>query len=225
MKKKKKKKRLNLLLEVPSPRNIIVDSDVDSLSDHFDMKDFEPPSNMSPRSAAKYTKNALKRAAKLRKYKKKKKAGKKMTDDEETTKKKKGKRKRGRKKKKKKRKKKVVGDIISDTEDISREKGLPQDRHFYPTPESLHKKRCTFPSDLNPLVCSICDGIHYRTKRTFKANLKIIINVNKALNKILSDMKGKMKKIDVNLRKVKDNLDQLELLYAGIFKKVNRLIA
>ena len=67
-------------------------------------------------------------------------------------------------------------------------------------------------------------GIHYRTKRNFRDNLKIIINVNKALTDILQEMRGRMKKIDSNLVKVKKNLEYLEEMYEGIFRKVNRLL-
>ena len=71
---------------------------------------------------------------------------------------------------------------------------------------------------------SVCDGFHYRTKRNFKENLKIIINVNKALTEILGQMRNRMKKIDTNLIRVKKNLEYMEDLYEGIFRKVNRLI-
>lgn len=80
---------------------------------------------------------------------------------------------------------------------------------------------------LSTIFCSIfsvCDGFHYRTKRNFKENLKIIINVNKALTEILGQMRNRMKKIDTNLIRVKKNLEYMEDLYEGIFRKVNRLI-
>ena len=54
--------------------------------------------------------------------------------------------------------------------------------------------------------------------------MKIIINVNKALTDILQEMRGRMKKIDSNLVKVKKNLEYLEEMYEGIFRKVNRLL-
>ena len=99
----------------------------------------------------------------------------------------------------------------------------PRDQHFYPTPRNLFKKRCVFSVDTNPVVCTICDGIHYRTKRNFAANLKIIINVNKALGDILQEMRNRMKKIDTNLARVKRNLEYMEEMYEGVFLKVNRL--
>ena len=74
------------------------------------------------------------------------------------------------------------------------------------------------------MACTICDGFHYRTKRNFRENLRIIINVNKALTEILSEMRNRMKKIDTNLVRVKRNLQYLEDMYEGIFRKVNRLI-
>ena len=99
----------------------------------------------------------------------------------------------------------------------------PRDQHFYPTPRNLFKKRCLFSVDTNPVVCTICDGIHYRTKRNFAANLRIIINVNKALGDILQEMRNRMKKIDTNLARVKRNLEYMEEMYEGVFLKVNRL--
>lgn len=54
--------------------------------------------------------------------------------------------------------------------------------------------------------------------------MKIIINVNKALTEILGQMRNRMKKIDTNLIRVKKNLEYMEDLYEGIFRKVNRLI-
>ena len=78
--------------------------------------------------------------------------------------------------------------------------------------------------DAKPVQCTICDGIHFRTKRNFSANLKIIISVNKALSRILNEMRHKMKKIDTNLDRVKKNLEYLEDMYEGVFRKVNKLI-
>ena len=82
-----------------------------------------------------------------------------------------------------------------------------------------------FSVEPKPVVCSICDGIHYRTKRNFAANLRIIVNVNRALTDILNDMRNRMKKIDNNLVRVKRNLEYLEEMYEGVFRKVNRLIS
>ncbi len=76
-----------------------------------------------------------------------------------------------------------------------------------------------------PVVCSICQGVHYRTKRNFASNIRIIMNVNRALGGILNEMRGRMSKIDLNLERVKRNLDYLEDMYEGVFRKVNRLIA
>ena len=78
--------------------------------------------------------------------------------------------------------------------------------------------------DAKPVQCTICDGIHFRTKRNFAANLRIIMSVNKALTAILNEMRQKMKKIDYNLVKVKKNLEYLEDMYEGVFRKVNKLI-
>jgi hypothetical protein len=38
----------------------------------------------------------------------------------------------------------------------------PVESHYYPTPQNLMKKRCAFVSEAKPVVCTICDGIHYR---------------------------------------------------------------
>jgi hypothetical protein len=38
----------------------------------------------------------------------------------------------------------------------------PVQQHYYPTPQNLMKKRCAFVSEAKPVVCTICDGIHYR---------------------------------------------------------------
>ena len=50
------------------------------------------------------------------------------------------------------------------------------------------------------------------------------MSVNKALTAILNEMRQKMKKIDYNLVKVKKNLEYLEDMYEGVFRKVNKLI-
>ena len=75
------------------------------------------------------------------------------------------------------------------------------------------------------MVCTICNGIHYRTKRNFAANLKIIMNVNAALSEVLNQMRNRMKKIDSNLARVRRNLEKMEDMYEGVFRKVNRLIS
>ena len=66
---------------------------------------------------------------------------------------------------------------------------------------------------------------YFRTKKNFAANLRIIMNVSKALGNIILEMISKMTKIDNNLDRVRRNLDTMELQYEGIFRKVNRLIA
>ena len=185
-----------------------------------DGEEFAPPKHLSPRSAAKYVKNKLKETAAKRKKKKKhhkKGKGKKRSESPKKKKKKKGKKKRGKK----------SDGFTSEEESGPRpQKPLgPGDQHYYPTPRSLFKKRCIFAAEAKPVVCSICDGIHYRTKRNFAANLKIIINVNRTLTEILNQMRNRMKKIDNNLAKVKKNLEYLEEMYEGVFRKVNRLIS
>ena len=188
-----------------------------------DGEELAPPKHLSPRSAAKYVKNKLKEAAAKRKKKKKKQQkkgkGKKRSESPKSKRKKK-------KKGKKKRGKKSDGFTSEDDTGPRPQKPLgPGDQHFYPTPQSLFKKRCLFSAEAKPVVCTICDGIHYRTKRNFAANLKIIINVNRTLSDILNEMRNRMKKIDTNLAKVKRNLEYLEEMYEGVFRKVNRLIS
>ncbi len=67
-------------------------------------------------------------------------------------------------------------------------------------------------------------GVHYRTKRNFASNIRIIMNVNRALGGVLTEMRGRMRKIDGNLERVKRNIEYLEDMYEGVFRKVNRLI-
>lgn len=175
---------------------------------------------MSPRSAAEYVKTRLKAAAVARKKKKKKKKSGKKSSGGGSEKK--------RKKKRKRKKKGKKSEYDSSEEDaVPRPKKPlePGAQHFYPTPQNLFKKRCLFSVEPKPVVCTICDGIHYRTKRNFAANLKIIVNVNRALTEILNEMRNRMKKIDNNLARVKRNLDYLEEMYEGVFRKVNRLIS
>ncbi len=208
-KKHKSTKKLDIVID-----GVQLFSDVE-VSD--DPENYAPPRDLSPRSAAEYVKAKLKEAAKRRA---KKRAGKKKG-------KKKGKRKR---RKKKKRRKKHGSDSEDDSgpdeSEIRKARKLPPgDQHFFPTPRNLFKKRCVFSSEAKPVVCSICDGIHFRTKRNFAANLRIIVNVNKALTDILGQMRNRMTKIDNNLVRVKQNLEYLEDMYEGVFRKVNRLIA
>ncbi|CAB4068019.1 unnamed protein product [Lepeophtheirus salmonis] len=149
--------------------------------------DFEPPEELSPRSAAKYVQNLL------------------ISKDG----KKKG-RKRRRKRRKKKNKNKTVDDEEEDDPLFLTKVASEQDQHYFPTPESMKKKRCAFIVEYNPLQCNICEGIHFRTKKTFQQNLDIIASVNESFGQVLGDMGSKMSFINVNLQKVKDNLDQLE---------------
>ena len=102
----------------------------------------------------------------------------------------------------------------------------PQEQHFYPPPDNIIKKRSPglFKSDGKPIMCTICDSFHYRTKRNFASNLKIIISVNKAVTGRLNDMRKGMKKIDHNLVEVKKNLEYMEDMYDKVFRKVNRLL-
>lgn len=165
--------------------------------------------------------------AKSKTGKKRKKDKGKMTEADKDKKKRKQRRKR-RKKKRKKRKGGEEdggsgGDAEENEEDLRRKTTATaaHDQHFYPTPRF---KRRMFVSEATPVVCSICNGIHYRTKRNFAANLRIIVNVNKALTIILQEMKNRMKKIDVNLVRVRKNLEYLEEMYEGVFRRVNRLI-
>ena len=213
-KKKKHKKKLDIAVSgVPQF------SDLEDASDADDY--YAPPKHLSPRSAAQYVKNKLKEGAKKRKKKKKKK-GSDQSGNSKSSKKKKPK----KKGKKKRRKKKDKTGLSSDDEaSLKPRKPVgPPDQHFYPTPRPLFKKRCLFSAEATPVVCTICNGIHYRTKRNFAANLKIIMNVNAALTGILNEMRNRMKKIDSNLARVKRNLDYLEDMYEGVFRKVNRLI-
>ncbi len=50
------------------------------------------------------------------------------------------------------------------------------------------------------------------------------MNVNRALGGVLTEMRGRMRKIDGNLERVKRNIEYLEDMYEGVFRKVNRLI-
>ena len=81
-----------------------------------------------------------------------------------------------------------------------------------------------FKSADKAVKCSICDGFHYRTNRNFASNLKIIIQVNKAVSDLMMDMKKGMGKIDRNLIRVKRNLEYMEKMYDSVFRKVNRLV-
>ncbi len=208
---KKKKSKLDI-----SIHGVAKFSDIEATDD----EDYAPPRHLSPRSAAQYVKTKLKEASDKRKKKKrKKKKGQSDKSDKSKKKKRKGRKKRRRGKK----------DDFGDSEELDAprpQKPLgPGDQHFYPTPRNLFKKRCLFSVEPKPVVCSICDGIHYRTKRNFAANIRIIANVNRALTDILNEMRNRMKKIDNNLARVKRNLDYLEEMYEGVFRKVNRLIS
>ena len=193
---------------------------------------YAPPKHLSPRSAAQYVKNKLKEGSKRRK---KTRGSKRKRSSElagqaagEGGKKKRSKRK-GKKKGKKKKKSRKEKSALSSDDEVSLRPGRkpvgPAEQHFNPVPRSLYKKRCLFSAEANPLQCTICNGIHYRTKRNFAANLKIIMNVNAALTGILNEMRNRMKKIDSNLARVKRNLEFMEDLYEGVFRKVNRLIS
>ena len=56
-------------------------------------------------------------------------------------------------------------------------------------------------------------------------DFSIIVNVNRALVQVLGDMTSGVQKIDSNLERVRKNLDFLEEMYEGVFRKVNKLIA
>lgn len=126
------------------------------------LKAFYIIAELSPRSAAVYTRKALKEAAKKRRRRKKKKKAKKDEKDH--------KKKKKRRRSKKKKRPPVDGQpAASERADL---RPAPVE-HFYPTPHHLMKKRCLFVTEAKPVVCSICDGIHYRTRRNFKANLRV----------------------------------------------------
>ena len=198
---------------------------------------YAPPKHLSPRSAAQYVKDKLKEGAKRRKKTRSRRKGQKSSEaghasggasgdgGKKKRSKRKGKKKGHRGKKKKSRKEKA----LSSDDEVSLRPGRkpvgPAEQHFNPVPRSLYKKRCLFSAEANPLQCTICNGIHYRTKRNFAANLRIIMNVNAALTGILNEMRNRMKKIDSNLARVKRNLEFMEDLYEGVFRKVNRLIS
>nr|XP_040572486.1 uncharacterized protein LOC121121591 [Lepeophtheirus salmonis] len=216
---KKSKKRI---FQIRYRRNIDIDN-VSQFSSILNGNDFEPPEELSPRSAAKYVQNLLiSKVKKKTRPKKKTKVSSKLGLSKDG--KKKG-RKRRRKRRKKKNKNKTVDDEEEDDPLFLTKVASEQDQHFFPTPESMKKKRCAFIVEYNPLQCNICEGIHFRTKKTFQQNLDIIASVNESFGQVLGDMGSKMSFINVNLQKVKDNLDQLECLYSGIFRRVDKLIA
>ena len=196
MRRRKRKKKRDIAIQGVTKFSDLEGSDVE---------DYAPPKHLSPRSAAEYVKNKLKEAAAKRKKKKKKKTSSKTGKKGASAASGATKKKRKRKKKRKGKRSDGFGDSDDDEPPIPRPKKPlgPADQHFYPTPRNLFKKRCLFSAETNPVVCTICDGIHYRTKRNFAANLRIIINVNKALGDILNEMRNRMKKIDTNLARVK----------------------
>ncbi len=51
------------------------------------------------------------------------------------------------------------------------------------------------------------------------------MNVNRAFVSILDEMRDRLRKIDSNLLRVKKNLEYMEDMYEGVFRRVNRLIA
>ena len=66
--------------------------------------------------------------------------------------------KKGRKKKRKRRR----GEEDEGPSEGELRMAAPVQQHYYPTPQNLMKKRCAFVSEAKPVVCTICDGIHYR---------------------------------------------------------------
>ncbi len=65
-------------------------------------------------------------------------------------------------KKKRKKKKRKTGEEDDGPSDGEIRRAAPVQQHYYPTPQNLMKKRCAFVSEAKPVVCTICDGIHYR---------------------------------------------------------------
>ena len=73
-----------------------------------------------------------------------------------------------------------------------------QDSSFYPPPSNIEKRRCYFHKGARALKCTVCSGgkveqhagsghadhvsflisVHFRTRRTFKSNLRILSNIN-----------------------------------------------
>ncbi|XP_059089842.1 uncharacterized protein DDB_G0283697-like [Tigriopus californicus] len=208
----KRKKRAKQTVENIEVENVMILSDANA-DQSQGLEDFQPPRNLSPRSAAEYARKVLKHAAEKRRKKKKRK-------DKDGKDKKTQKRKRRRKRQKGKN-----DDSEAEDEEEPPPKPKESQNHFYQTPRQLYKKRCVFVSENKPVKCSICKGMHYRTKRNFASNLRIIANVNRTFGRILGEMRNKMRKIDSNLIKVKKNLEYLEEMYEGVFRKVNRLIA
>jgi len=66
--------------------------------------------------------------------------------------------------------------------------------------------------------------VHYRTRRSFAANLSVLASVNAALGGVLTDMRASMGHIDVDLERVRANLRRMEDAYEGVFLRANRLI-
>ena len=185
---------------------------------------FEPPAGLSPRSKAEFARIALKKSAEKRRKKKRLKDG-----GEKDKKRRQRRRRRKRKRKKKSKRSDEDQDEEDDYDDLDDEelkkKRKRRSEHFYPPPKSMRRKRCqAYQSEDIPIECSICDGVHYRTKRNFASNIRILMNVNKALSGVLVDMSKRMKKINYNINRVKMNLEYLEEMYEGVFRRVNRLI-
>ncbi len=179
-----------------------------------------PPPGLSPRSQAEYVRAALKKAAKIRKKRKRKR----KKGDKEEDKKKRKKRRKGKKKRKKKKKKKTPGSDDTEEEEEKIVHPRRDEGHFYLTPIQLLRRRRLCDVERHPVQCSICSGVHYRTKRNFAANIRIMISVNRALASVLGEMRRGMSDIDDNLERVRRNLDYMERQYEGVFRRVNMLV-
>merc|ERR1712079_243302 len=64
------------------------------------------------------------------------------------------------------------------------------DSSFFPAPKNLEKRRCYFHRGAKALKCTVCNGVHYRTRRTFKSNLRILAKINMTFINVLTDMRS-----------------------------------
>ena len=76
------------------------------------------------------------------------------------------KKKKKRKRKRKRKKKRMKEEEQEEGKEGDRLKPTSEpDRHFYPTPRHLKRRRCAFLAGggaNTPVECSICGGVHYR---------------------------------------------------------------
>ena len=66
---------------------------------------------------------------------------------------------------------------------------------FFFVVKSMYTCPSLFKEKFKAVHCTICDGYHYRTRRSFESNLKIIVSVNKAVTELMTDMRKGMGKI------------------------------